>query len=224
MQAFLSSQYYDMGWVSIGIMGGMVGGVYAIERFVNARFFFESTPRHQCWRHVTWATHRTLIIIGGSVWLGIVGGWWLGLMPGVKWGYVGLLGLFICHVMGQRRAYYWRYKTMSVGIQFTAAMILPHMTLIPVSVVGMIGLYTWLNLMMHDWVETHAMWYSVTGVVMGMVGVMAYGDLPWVMWTVGIGLQLTIPMVHRTSRYWFEYGEVCFAIPFVIGYVGVGRV
>jgi hypothetical protein len=219
MQGLFSKQYTPLILIDFLGLSSMVGLVYAVDRWWDYNATSDRTPRHTPFQYLPngyYVGLMTLAIITAH--------WWWQLPTAMQWGYLAIFGGFILHILGLLCRPYRQQKAPVVGTLFTLGMILPHMYTMPWSTILILWLYTQLNLQFHHHIEHPAQPYpygAETLLSLSIVGIVLIAPTPGIhghLWLLGIFLQWMMPHVSRQTPHWYAYGELFFAIPFIMGY------
>lgn len=191
---------------------------YMIDRWVDARI--DAGP--QCFRHVLYSRYPWWMMVS-SIILGSMSMYcWLHFTMPIK---LRLLYGGICcfgHLVLLYFKWYRYIKPLVVAAVFSWVMVV-GLPVISMIVYGFTFGLTLLNLWVHAAIETNAFWLRCACVMCWLI-MFAFSvvALPngWFVIIFGFGTLLYAPLVHYSKRliYWYELGEVIYALPFFLAY------
>lgn len=208
--------------IAVGL-GIVTSFFYMCDRLVDMKWGHEGVSN----RHLIYQA-RPLLLIGSLLILGSGSVMFWFLLPAhIQWPLVVVFGLFLCHVGLLSLAWYQQGKDLVVSLIFTVVMVVFQWHDVDYRLVSLIFFYTLFNLRIHGLIDQSELPHRlfqllksgrgmvVVGLMLGVlwVGIQCDG---WVGLTFGVGLFFHLLLLCWPGRYWFELGEVWYALPFFI--------
>ena len=215
IQLFLSGYRGQLDSVAIIGLSAAVAFVYMLDRYRDLTLAVDTNQRQLIYQgRFGWMIFSMVILIG------IAGFYWLRLDSDQQVLLLSLAVLVGCHLWLLGMAWYAYCKDIVVAILFATVMMLGLYYLVHVWL--MIALLTFLNLTVHRLIETNIRridyWYmGVLLVALAAVLIFNFG-FHWILfiWWGAIVAQLSL--IRYRTRYWYELGELYFALPFLLVY------
>ena len=208
-------------WHQWGLIGGLCMAssmCYMCDRCIDYVWGQDSHSH----RHNVYANHPVALIASLLI-LGLISVlFWLYLPHQAQWQLLGLGVGFMAHLACLSLQWYRSLKAIPTALIFTLVMLtianVPNIASWGV----LIFVYALLNLHIHTCMEhRHGHWLTPfqMGTTIGigcLVLLASYSIQPWFAGCFGMGIVAHWGLLLTRTQYWFEWGELCFAWPFLL--------
>jgi hypothetical protein len=206
-----------LSWVYLGGILVVTSFFYMCDRCLDEGLGHETvSPRHKIYSMHSRGRNLSLLVLGI---ISVV--FWWSLPVHTQRLLAACAGIFVMHAILISVSWYSRGKDVVVAFVFSMVMVIFSSS--TVAWWALIFLYALFNLRAHRAIEYPngggGIWWWAANALLTVTIFSVAVSIHWA-WGVsfGIGLGLHALLVKWPPRYWYEWGELWFALPFLLGY------